>query len=128
MIEAEGLIAFIASQDLEQARAFYSDLLGLRLLSDEVQTLVYQSQGVKIRVTHVENHRPPAHTVLGWQVADLQQAIGDLAQRGVVFEHFPQTKQDPQGAATFADGTQVAWFGDPDGNLLSLTQFPAVPG
>jgi len=63
------------------------------------------------------------HTVLGWEVADLRAAMEELTGRGVAFEQFEGLPQDERGAFTFPDGTQVAWFKDPDGNILSLTQF-----
>lgn len=117
------LIAFVAATDLRRARAFYEGMLGLRIIGEEPFALVLDVDGTMLRVSRVEKVSIAPYTVLGWTVDDMNAAIDDLTQRGVVFERFERFPQDERGVWTAGDGTRVAWFRDPDGNLLSLTQF-----
>ena len=117
-------MAFSATVDGARARAFYGDTLGLRLVDDEPYALVFDAAGVMLRVQKVAGLTPPGHTVLGWQVPDIRAAVRDLGARGVKFEQFGLASQDSLGVWTSPGGALVAWFKDPDGNILSLTQFP----
>jgi catechol 2,3-dioxygenase-like lactoylglutathione lyase family enzyme len=125
MLNTASLIAFIATTDPARARAFYETILGLPLVGDEPSALVFDSNGTMLRVQKVQSVLPAPYTSLGWTVQDISSEIRALTGRGVTFEKFPGLSQDDQGICTFPDGTQVAWFKDPDGNLLSLTQLPA---
>jgi len=118
------VIAFVATSSPEAARAFYEGVLGLAFRADEPDALVFHSGPTMIRVSKVPPFAPAPFTVLGWKVRDILAEVKSLAARGVRFERFPGFTQDPHGIATFPDGTQVAWFKDPDGNMLSLTEFP----
>jgi catechol 2,3-dioxygenase-like lactoylglutathione lyase family enzyme len=124
MLDTSPLMAFIATQDPALALAFYKDILGLRLLSDEPSALVFDAHGTTLRVQKVHTLSPPPYTALGWRVSDIRAEIEGLVERGVRFERFAGFAQDESGILTFPDETRVAWFKDPDGNLLSLTQFP----
>jgi catechol 2,3-dioxygenase-like lactoylglutathione lyase family enzyme len=122
MLGSHDLVAFVAVTDVARARAFYEDVLGLTMTSDTPFALVFDANGTTLRVTPVEHLDPPAYTVLGWQVDDIASAIRDLASRGVEFTRYDGMEQDELGAWAAPGGAQVAWFHDPDGNTLSLTQ------
>lgn len=116
-------MAFVATTDSARARAFYGDVLGLRLLGDEAFALVFESGGTTLRVQKVAKITPSQYTVLGWSVPDIDATMERLRAAGVRFESFGLPGQDASGLWTAGDGTRVAWFKDPDGNVLSLTQF-----
>ena len=118
------LMAFVATSDPARAKEFYQQTLGLRLVDEEPTALVFDSNGTQLRVQKVAKTQPPPATVLGWEVQDIRDTLMALRRRGVAFERFGFMKQDDLGVWTAPDGTQVAWFKDPDGNLLSVTQFP----
>jgi catechol 2,3-dioxygenase-like lactoylglutathione lyase family enzyme len=119
------LIGFVPTVDPVKARAFYEGVLGLRLTSDESPfALVFDADGIMLRVTIVPEYRPAPFTVLGWSVKDIQSAVEQLTARGVVFQRYSgMNDADPHGVWNAPGGARVAWFKDPDGNLLSLTQF-----
>lgn len=112
----------VATTQPERARAFYGDALGLTLLADEPFALVFRTGNGTLLVSKVESCAPAPYTVLGWRVPDIDAEIDALRARGVVFVRFDGFPQDARGAMTFGDGARVAWFRDPDENLLSLTQ------
>ncbi len=118
--EAGKLMAFVHTTRPEAARAFYEGVLGLTLLSDDPFALVFDSGGTTLRVAKVERLTPAPGTVLGWIVEDIAAAIDAFTAVGVVFEG---TQQGGPAIHTFPGGDRVAWFKDPDGNPLSLTQF-----
>lgn len=115
-------MAFVATADAARARSFYRDVLGLRLVGDEPHALVFASGDTTLRVQKVASVTPSQYTVLGWSVSDIEATMEHLRAGGVRFEVFGMPGQDESGVWTAADGTRVAWFKDPDGNLLSLTQ------
>ena len=120
------VIAFVGTTDPARARGFYQDRLGLRLISEEPQALVFDAGGTMLRVSTAREVPPARYTVLGWKVRDIGAAIDALVLKGVSFERFPGFNQDERGVWTSPDGARVAWFKDPDGNMLSLTQFPVA--
>jgi len=116
-------MAFVATARPAAARTFYEDTLGLRLLADDPYAIVFDLHGTTFRVQKVEALAPHPFTALGWKVRDIAATIGDLERRGVRFEHYPGLPQDERGVWTTPDGrAKVAWFKDPDGNTLSLTE------
>ncbi|HTX37517.1 MAG TPA: VOC family protein [Bryobacteraceae bacterium] len=119
------LIGFVTIVDVERAKAFYRDTLGLRLLKEEPPfALVFEANGIMLRLG-MGKELPPAHgTVLGWEVPDVAAAVRDLQQAGVRFERYPQLPQDELGIWSAPGGAKVAWFKDPDGNVLSLSSHP----
>ena len=123
MLNSCPVIAFVASKNPTQARGFYENILGLRFLTDEPAALVFDADGTMLRVAKVREHTPAAHTVLGWRVADIVSEVTELQGKGVTFERFEGFAQDDLGIWTSPAGAKVAWFRDPDGNMLSLTQF-----
>ncbi len=124
MLSDSALIAFVATSKPDEARRFYVDSLGFGLLDESPAAIVLDANGVMLRVQKVQSHVPAPYTVLGWQVADIFRSIDALASRGITFERFAGFSQDERGVWTSPDGARVAWFRDPDGNTLSLTQFP----
>jgi catechol 2,3-dioxygenase-like lactoylglutathione lyase family enzyme len=117
------LMAFVATSDAARSLAFYRDVLGLALVADEEHAIVFDSRGTMLRIQKAHAVTPAPYTALGWHVDDVRAAIAGLRERGVVFERFAHFAQDSDGVWTAPDGTKIAWFKDPDGNLLSLTQF-----
>ena len=116
------VIAFIATAHTEEARVFYSEVLGLRLLEDTSFALVFDANGTMPRIQKVEMLTTAGYTVLGWQVGDIHEAVEKLRTRGIPFDRYPGLPQDEHGIWTTAQGHKIAWFSDPDGNTLSLTE------
>lgn len=116
------VVTFLLTGKPEAALQFYRDTLGLRFVGDDGFALVFDMQGVMLRVNKVPQFTPAQHTVLGWDVDDIHAAREGLSQKGVVFEHYPNMCQDELGICTFPTGDKVAWFKDPDGNLLSISK------
>jgi len=121
MLSSEKLIAFVSTTNADHARAFYRDKLGLRLISEDGFALVFDSGGAPLRVALAKEVKPAQATVLGWDVKDLRATIQELNKAGVTCEMFGFFKQDDLGIWTAPNGDQVAWFKDPDGNLLSVS-------
>lgn len=116
-------IAFVVTRDRKTAEPFYGETLGLRRLPGDDFAAVFDLAGVKLRLTEVPDHRPSAHPVLGWQVPDIEAAVQALSAKGVDMNIYDGMGQDDLGIWTSPDGkTRVAFFNDPDGNGLSLTQ------
>jgi catechol 2,3-dioxygenase-like lactoylglutathione lyase family enzyme len=122
-LAGQPLTAFVGASDAERARRFYGDVLGLPLVSDELPlALVFDCHGTALRVTMVERVAPAGYTVLGWRVPDITATVTALRDAGVRFERYPGMQQDALGIWTSPSGAQVAWFRDPDGNTLSVSQ------
>jgi catechol 2,3-dioxygenase-like lactoylglutathione lyase family enzyme len=118
------LVAFAPTTDPARARAFYEGVLGLRVVEATPFALVFDANGTMLRVTTVSELHPPPFTVLGWQVESLQSTVEQLEEAGVYFLRYPGVNDtDPLGIWTAPSGARVAWFHDPEGNVLSLTQF-----
>lgn len=117
------IAAFVATSDADAALAFYRDVLGLELVSDEEYAVVFDANGTTLRIQKAGSFTPHQFTSLGWHVDDIEAAMADLRARGVVFEQYPWMPPEANGIMTFPSGARVAWFKDPDGNLLSLDQY-----
>jgi catechol 2,3-dioxygenase-like lactoylglutathione lyase family enzyme len=116
-------IAFVITRDRAAAEAFYGDTLALRRLPADPFAAVFDLAGAKLRVTEVPGHEPGQHPVLGWQIEDIEGVVTALTAAGIVFTIYPGMGQDALGIWTSPDGAaKVAFFPDPDGNMLSLTQ------
>jgi catechol 2,3-dioxygenase-like lactoylglutathione lyase family enzyme len=121
------IIGFVSIVDVAQAKAFYRDTLGLRLLSEEPPfALVFEANGIMLRLGMAKELLPAHGTVLGWQVPDISATIRELEEAGVRFERYGQLKQDELGIWTAPTGAKIAWFKDPDGNILSISQHPEL--
>jgi predicted enzyme related to lactoylglutathione lyase len=122
MPELVEVVAFVAVTDLDRAAAFYGDVLGITLQDERPFALSATLGGTRLRITAVESMTAAAYTVLGFNVADVAAAVDHLAARGVTFNRYDGMGQDDRGIWTSPSGAQIAWFLDPDGNNLSLTQ------
>jgi catechol 2,3-dioxygenase-like lactoylglutathione lyase family enzyme len=117
------VMAFATTRDAAACRAFYEGKLGLRVLVEDSLALMLDSGGTVIRIQKIPTHEPEKFTVLGWKVSDIRATAGRLKEAGVKIELYDWLDiQDDSGVATFSNGDMVAWFKDPDGNILSLAQ------
>ncbi len=123
MLGTSEVIAFAAAADLDRAREFYQDTLGLTLIEQNPYACVFDAHGTMLRVTAVAEVATPGYTVLGWRVGDIDQTIAGLLGKGVSFTRYQGMDQAGNGVWTTPNGDRIAWFTDPDGNTLSLTQF-----
>jgi catechol 2,3-dioxygenase-like lactoylglutathione lyase family enzyme len=123
MLNSNRLVAFVGTRDPERAKAFYQGTLGLHFVSQDQFAIVFYINGTMLRVTTVPDLAPAKHTILGWDVAEITDTIASLRRRGVQFERYDFLLQDEHGVWISPNGAKVAWFKDPDGNVLSLTQF-----
>lgn len=119
------LVAFVASTDLDVSSMFYVDTLGLTVVERTPFALVVDGGGTELRITLVQSKIDTGYTVLGWRTTDLSAAAGELRGKGVEFLRYQGMDQDDDAAWTAPDGTRVAWFHDPHGNVLSLHQPPS---
>jgi predicted enzyme related to lactoylglutathione lyase len=117
------IISFVATRNSASARKFYEETLGLVFISEDPFAIVFDVKGTMLRVQKVPEMSPAHHTVLGWDVHDIRAEIEALTKKGVRFERFDGLPQDELGIWTSPVGGKIAWFKDPDGNTLSLTQF-----
>jgi catechol 2,3-dioxygenase-like lactoylglutathione lyase family enzyme len=123
MLQSSSLIAFAGATDLARARAFYEHTLGLRVVEQNDLACVFDANGTMLRITAVSEISIPGYTVLGWQVANMEEAVHALTLKGVEFTQYDGMDQDLTGIWTSPGGDRVAWFTDPDGNIVSLTEF-----
>jgi catechol 2,3-dioxygenase-like lactoylglutathione lyase family enzyme len=122
MLSGKKIKAFIPTLNAARAKAFYRDVLGLTLLSEDPYALAFDAHGIMLRVTPVAALSPHPFTVLGWEVEDIASVVRALNQKGVRFERFDFLQQDELSIWNAPSGSKVAWFKDPDGNILSLTE------
>lgn len=122
MLNNEKIVAFVGVSNADKARAFYRDTLGLTMVHEDGFALVFDVAGIMLRVTPVGEVRPQPYTVLGWQVQDATATVRAMAAAGVKLERYPHVPQDEDGIWTAPGGAKVAWFRDPDGNILSVSQ------
>jgi catechol 2,3-dioxygenase-like lactoylglutathione lyase family enzyme len=116
------VIAFIPTKDAAHARTFYEGVLGLRFVSDDAFAIVMDANGTMIRIVRVGEFTPMPFTILGWQVENIDLAVAELTNRGLVFARYAYFEQSAEGVWTAPNGARVAWFHDPDGNTLSISQ------
>ena len=122
MLGSNKIVAFVPTTDYARARDFFENKLGLGFISQDDFALVLDANGIMIRVTKVRDHKPLPFTILGWEVQDIDTVVGNLTKAGVTFERYGFFEQDPQGVWSAPSGDKVAWFKDPDGNTLSVSQ------
>ena len=122
MLAASKLIGFVPTRDALKARAFYEDKLGLHFVSDDPFALVMKAGETAIRIAKAKDFTPAPYTVMGWEVSDIEAVVKWLTQRGVAFEKYPFVQDRELGIWTTPGGDKVAWFKDPDGNVLSVSQ------
>ena len=122
MLKTAKIVAFLQVSDRTNARDFYVEVLGLRFISEDPFALVVESNGTHVRIGQATDHKPAQGTVLGWEVPDMEEAVADLLTRGVELQHYGFKGQDERGIWTTPNGDKVAWFKDPAGNVLSVSQ------
>jgi predicted enzyme related to lactoylglutathione lyase len=126
ILAGSDLVAFAPTTDPAKARIFYEEILGLRLASDEQPfALVFDANGIMLRVTTVHELKAQQFTILGWNVTDIEATVDRLAAKGVEFQRYKGVNEaDARGIWNSPSGARIAWIKDPDGNVLSVTQFP----
>jgi catechol 2,3-dioxygenase-like lactoylglutathione lyase family enzyme len=125
MLGDADLIAFVPTRDPQKARQFYEQTLGLEFVSEDPFALVFNAHGVMLRIANVStlaDFRPDPFTILGWRVTSAERTVGELGKKGVKFERFPGMNQNHLGIWQSPSGAHVAWFKDPDANMLSVTE------
>lgn len=125
LTEAE-LVAFVATANLDAAIAFYEGVLGFAVVDQSPFAAVIDANGTMLRLTPVDGYEPQGHTNLGWRVSDIEAASDVLASAGVVFLRYEGMDQDNRGIWTTPSQDRIAWFADPDGNILSIGQHPGL--
>jgi len=116
------VIGFIPTKNAAEARKFYEQTLGLRFISDDVFAIVMEANGTMIRIVQVKEYTPFPFTILGWKVQNIEDEVQTLIGRGISFHRYNWLEQIESGIWTAPGGAKVAWFHDPDGNVLSLSQ------
>ena|ERR1700690_1682218 len=122
MLGSSKIVAFLFTTDSKRARSFYEGVLGLRFISEDRFALALESNGNMIRISTSRDFKPAQGTVLGWETTEIEKLVSGLRERGVSFEKFPGMNQDAIGIWTAPGSDKVAWFKDPDGNVLSISQ------
>lgn len=123
MLAQAELLAFVPTVDAERARSFYVDTLELTFLSNDPFAITVRSGNTDIRISRMDAFNPSPYSILGWKVTDIEATAKQFATAGIVFERYPFLEQDAHGIWNAPDGTaRVAWFKDPDGNVLSISQ------
>jgi len=122
VLEFSQLVSFVASTDLARSRRFYEGILGLKVERATGSYCLFRASGTIVRVNLVERVQPSPHTVLGWSVPNVEDVVRTLATHGITFDRRDRLEQDEWGIWQAPDGSRTAWFRDPDGNVLALTQ------
>jgi predicted enzyme related to lactoylglutathione lyase len=125
MLGKADLMAFVATREPGKAREFYEKVVGLKFVSEDPFAVVFDANGVALRVQNVSNmkeFKAVPFTVLGWRVTDVEAEVRELGKRGAKFEQFEGMGQDELGIWKSPSGARVAWFKDPEGNVLSVMQ------
>jgi catechol 2,3-dioxygenase-like lactoylglutathione lyase family enzyme len=122
VLTAAKVVCFVATARPAESRRFYQGVLGLSMMEDGPFAVVFDVNGTELRVQKVQSVSPPPYTALGWQVRDIEAMARRLNEQGVALERFDGLLQDELGIWAAPGGARVAWFKDPDGNTLSLTQ------
>ncbi|MFZ0636336.1 MAG: VOC family protein [Candidatus Acidiferrales bacterium] len=122
MLETGKMTGFLLTKDYEKAREFYVGKLGFEFVSLDQYALVVRVGGHAVRIVKMPNFTPLQSTVLGWEVGDIEAVVAWLAGRGVATEKYPFVQDRERGIWTAPGGDRVAWFKDPDGNVLSVSQ------
>ena len=122
MLASMEMVGFVLTKDYEAARTFYEGKLGFEFVGQDQFALVMRTKKNMIRIVNVPTFAPLRSTVLGWEVDDMEAIVSWLVARGVVFDKYPFVQDQERGIWTTPNGDKVAWFKDPDGNVLSVSQ------
>jgi len=123
MLATSRLQTLVWTSKIVEATRFYSDVLGLPFKGTSHGASIYEVGGGELRISPVPSTKPSEHTVVGFAVDDIGAAVAMLGARGVPFERIAGFPHDERGVLKTPDGAKVAWFRDPDGNLLSIVQY-----
>ena len=127
MLTSNKILGFLQTTNSKRAKEFYIDVLGLQFSSEDQFALELNAGGNRLRISETKDFQAMPFTVLGWEVEDIDQVTQGLKTKGVQFEFYSwMTTQSASGVWNSPSGARVAWFKDPDGNLLSLSQHPAI--
>ena len=124
MLASSKIVGFVPTKDSNKARDFYEGKLGFQFVTEDQFALVVKAGENRIRIAKGADFTPARYTVLGWEVQDIKAVVTWLNKRGVVFEKYPFVQDQDLGIWTAPGGSKVAWFKDPDGNVLSVSQHP----
>jgi catechol 2,3-dioxygenase-like lactoylglutathione lyase family enzyme len=122
MLATSKVIGFVPTKNSAQARSFYEGKLGFQFVSEDPFALVLRAGETMIRIAKTQDFTAAPYTVLGWEVSNIEEMAGWLQERGVVLEKFPWMPNKESAIWTAPTGDKVAWFKDPDGNVLSVSQ------
>jgi len=122
MLGDKKIIALVPITDANRAKAFYTDKLGLKFVTEDPFAVVFDANGIVLRLTKMKEFTPQPFSILSWEVPDIEAGVRQLTTAGVAFERYGFFEQDELGIWTAPDGTKVAWFLDPDGNNLGIVQ------
>jgi catechol 2,3-dioxygenase-like lactoylglutathione lyase family enzyme len=122
MLASSKIIGFVPTKDSVKARGFYEGILQFEFVSDDMFALVMKAGETMLRIGKVQDFTPAPYTVLGWEVSNIEEVAKWLQKRGVTLEKFPFVQDKELGIWTTPNGDKVAWFRDPDGNVLSVSQ------
>lgn len=122
MLGSANIVAFVPVTDFAKARRFYEATLGLHFVKEDAFALVFDANGIRLRAVKLQKFEPVHYTVLGWEVKGIESVVLQLQQKGVKFERYDFMKQDDLGIWATPNGDKVAWFKDPDGNTLSVSE------
>lgn len=118
----QNTMTFIQTAKHQEALDFYQDVLGLPMIDDAGHAFIFRAHNTELLLTKVKKFEATNYTVFGWKVNDINEIIKTLTDAGVQFIQFKHLKQTPEGIWKAQNGSQIAWFKDPDGNVLSIAQ------
>jgi catechol 2,3-dioxygenase-like lactoylglutathione lyase family enzyme len=122
MLASNKIIGFVPTKDSAKARGFYEGILQFQFVSDDMFALVMRAGETMLRIGKVQDFTPAPYTVLGWEVSNIEEVVAWLQKRGITFEKFPFVQDKELGIWTAPTGDKIAWFRDPDENVLSVSQ------
>ncbi len=121
MLGTRNAVANLAVSDLDRARRFYTDTLGLKQVDSEGDELVvFQSGDSNINVYRSEFAGTNEATAVTWEVDDIDAEVNSLKSKGVMFEHYDMPDLEVKGDVHVGEDMKIAWFKDPDGNILNI--------
>ncbi len=121
-LSQQKLVGFVITTDYDRARDFYEHKLGFQFVSLDQYALVMRTASNMIRIVKLKEFNPARYTVLGWEVDDIEAIVSSLGRQGVTFEDYPFIQDHERRIWTAPGGDKIAWFKDPDGNVLSVSQ------
>lgn len=120
-------IAFIPTQEPEAARKFYEQTVGLKFVTDNDFAIVFRvgpEPQAMLRIVRARGFSPALYTIFGWEVENVEQSVDELLGKGIQFLRYGHFEQDARNIWNAPDGSRIAWFQDPDGNTLSISEHP----